>query len=164
MRRRWTAGPHGLRLGRTLVSFQRYPRPPDGIIAQAPSSLGALPVAWGGGAFCLPLGEQEAFWLGLLWEGADAPPGFSIVAMHADGGEAAVSGAEGCAGRVLLGPARPDGRFDALCPPRCARLSLRFATPAAVRVTTPARYAALTGQLPPDALDPDAGYKGWRLP
>jgi hypothetical protein len=161
---RWVAGPHGLRLGRFLVSFQRYTRPRDGTVAQAPSSLGALPVARGAGQYCLPLGDQEAFWLGLLWEGRGAAPGFSVDATSANGCRAEVTGAQAGTGPVLLGPARPDGRFDALCPPRCVQLSLRFEAAATVLVTTPARYAALTGKPPPGELDPGSGYKGWRLP
>lgn len=166
---RWVARPEGLRHGQTLVSFQRYPRPPDGTVTQAPRSLGALPVARGAGLFCLPLGEQEAFWLGLLWNNKEDRADLSIDATDAAGGSAAVNSAQGCTDPVLLGLLRPDGRFNALCPPNCVRLSVRFGSGAAnatavVLVVTPVRYALLTGKQPPATLDLDAGYKGWRLP
>jgi hypothetical protein len=48
-----------------LVSFQRYQCPPDGIIAKAPSSLGVLPLGFDDHRnLLLPLGDDEAFWIG----------------------------------------------------------------------------------------------------
>ena len=48
-----------------LVSFQRYQCSPDGIIAKAPSSLGVLPLGFDDHRnVFLPLGEDEAFWIG----------------------------------------------------------------------------------------------------
>ncbi|MGV6875323.1 hypothetical protein ACUSIJ_21845 [Pseudochelatococcus sp. B33] len=58
---------HALRLeGGTVISFQRYVRPPGGLAPDCPRSLGALPIASGpGGRYLLPLAADEAFWLGL---------------------------------------------------------------------------------------------------
>jgi len=48
-----------------LVSFQRYQCPPDGIITKAPSSLGVLPLGFDDHRnVLLPLGDDEAFWIG----------------------------------------------------------------------------------------------------
>lgn len=48
-----------------LVSFQRYQCPPDGIIAKTPASLGVLPLGFDDHRnVLLPLGEDEAFWIG----------------------------------------------------------------------------------------------------
>jgi hypothetical protein len=49
------------------LSFQRYPRPSAGTIAEAPSSCGALPVAIiGAGEALVPLAPDEAVWIGLM--------------------------------------------------------------------------------------------------
>ncbi|MEP6587183.1 MAG: hypothetical protein ABJA84_00300 [Polaromonas sp.] len=82
---------------------------------------------------------------------------------------------------------RPDGRFEVLARETrdaadglCVRIRLRIvaaggddksaAAPDAeicevpLRLVDYATFAAETGTAPPAPLDPDAGYKGWRLP
>ncbi len=52
------------------VSFQRYPRAPEGRIQAAPSSCGALPVALAASQRALvPLDAEEAVWIGLAARG-----------------------------------------------------------------------------------------------
>src|SRR5258708_6730223 len=61
----------GLVLGRAVISFQRYPRPPEGFICEIPASCGVLPLALAERVCLLPLADDEAFWIGVLID-ADA--------------------------------------------------------------------------------------------
>ena len=77
------------------------------------------------------------------------------------------------------GIARADGRFDPLQRDdgaglgpkgRCLRLLVRGARDrateqdAAIQLVDYATFTERTGLPAPEALDPDAGYKGWLLP
>jgi hypothetical protein len=89
----------------------------------------------------------------------------------------------------IEGIRRADGRFDALVrenatrtEPRCTRVCFRLAAAkrggggtavimrhsesrdVLLRLVSYATFAKATGRAPPDTLNPDAGYKGWRLP
>lgn len=48
------------------VSFQRYPRPVDGVLISPPTSFGALPIGVTfAGELCAPVDAAEALWLGV---------------------------------------------------------------------------------------------------
>jgi hypothetical protein len=179
--------PGGLTLPPGLhVSFQRYARTRDDAIAQAPSSLGALPVALSAsGELVLPVAPDEAFWIGLeaMHSGSRAelavrftPPGRHAVD--------ALSGAPWNEQRPtwiavppissIEGIALPADGFRAFVRTPLAReddsvavldLTLR-ADGAATRLLLVgyARFEKMTGHARPTPLDPESRYKGWLLP
>jgi hypothetical protein len=69
-----------------LVSFQRYPYPPSGSIAETPRSWGALPgLVTAAGRLIIPSAAGEAFWVGLAAP-PDAPPAsVRVAALLRDG-------------------------------------------------------------------------------
>ena len=161
----WTGGVEGLRLGPLLVSFQRYSRPEISVVQQAPTSLGALPVAWAETTFLLPVANCEAFWIGALAEAPSWPLPLRVSAEDAHGQTAPILQLAEIGIAVGAGRPRDDCLFDALCPPVCVGLRIiagGYAT--GIVVVTPGEYAARTGQPQPPLLDLDAGYKGWWLP
>jgi hypothetical protein len=181
---RHQATAHGLQLGPVSVSFQRFHRPPGGIISQAPPSLGALPAGQdGGGEWLLPVADGEAFWIGLNVERAAA------LAVKADmqQGEAldAFSGRPWAPETaqtmvverfvVVAGLRRGDTLWafarsaDAATAPACRAISFfqrdaGLSELAAVRLVDYADFAERTGLAPPAPIDSEAGYKGHRLP
>src|ERR1051325_11801929 len=82
---RWSAGIEGLRLGSLLISFQRFVRPDDNLVDGIPPSLGALPLAYCRGAFLLPLAEEEAFWVGVIFPASKTAKSLELTALHSDG-------------------------------------------------------------------------------
>lgn len=176
----------GLRLDGTLgVSFQRFLRP-AGALSELPGSLGALPVGPGPDAtFVLPVADDEAFWVGLSTEAA-APLRVSLLAELAGAGAVdALSGepANIRAPRVVEvarfaavpgiaaadGSRRPFARADGAFACRSLRILLRddmdaVLASATVALADYATFARLSGRAPPPTLDPEAGFKGYRLP
>jgi hypothetical protein len=172
------------------LSFQRYARPESGVIERAPSSLGALPVGLTrDGELVLPLAPRECFWIGIdadvrhpLWlalalEREDGAPIDVLSGSVWNEGAARYVPVPGVT--VIDGIRRADGAFDPLVRDDGARsgsqscrlrIWLRRApqdeafTAAILHLVDYATFAASTGAAPPDPLDPDAGYKGWRLP
>jgi hypothetical protein len=172
------------------LSFQRYALPESGVVERAPASLGALPVGLSpDGRLLLPLARRECFWIGLSVE-AVQPVAIAVAAERDDGVmlDVRTGGAWNASSTVFAdladtlrieGLRRPDAAFEPLLRddgegrgPRCRRLhfwirsgSMRPSAPAAVlELVDYPTFTALTGLPAPDALDPDAGYKGWRLP
>jgi hypothetical protein len=96
----------------------------DGIVTQAPVSLGSLPVGIGpGGELLLPIADEEAFWIGLSVEDFTARIALAVEVVLADGNELdAITGASWSkdrAGTVMIpetrwidGIHRSDGRVD----------------------------------------------------
>jgi hypothetical protein len=163
----WTAGAAGMSLDSWLVSFQRYARPVRDRILTTPSSLGALPVRPWEGTFLLPVGQNEAFWIGVTpsettgfgkieLRGAHVGNGVERLPTHAMGSETR--------GAVASGWAQSDGSVEVFCVDTitCIFLSVRAHT-AEVLLVDPKTFAARTGLEPPP-LDCTAGYAGWRLP
>ncbi len=147
---------------------------------EAPSSLGALPVAGlGRGHFLLPLADDEAFWIGLS---ADEGGVFSV-SIDAQSRDGQVKPASPTPLRIP-----PDCRLAGL--PRAkgyevfSRSSGKAKTDLAVLTITArmreggadvrriariefvdyATFTARTDHAAPEGLDPNAGYKGYRLP
>jgi hypothetical protein len=180
-----------LRLPAGLVlSFQRYALPDAGVIGAAPASLGALPIGLSrDGELLLPLAQRECFWIGLSNE--TVGPLTVAVAVERDDGvlidvltgaawsadTAAVFAVPGI--RRIAGIRQLNGSFEPLLRdpgasrgPQCRRLhvSVRGTDAAAtkpvvvIRLVDYATFTARTGLPAPEALDPDAGYKGWLLP
>jgi hypothetical protein len=171
------------------VSFQRYALPDEPSFDAAPSSLGALPVGFSGHELLLPLAQRECFWIGLS---KDTPQPLSLtVALERDDGtridvlsgkawsERSATMADLARTPRIDGIRRADGRFDPLqrddgegLAPRgcCLRLLVcdardRVTEQAAViKLVDYATFTERTGLPPPEAIDPDAGYKGWLLP
>jgi hypothetical protein len=175
---------HGLQLGPLSISFQRFQRPPDGIVLQIPPSLGALPAGQdGGGEWLLPVADGEAFWIGVNAERA------TELAVKADRqkGEAldALSGRPWAAQTaqtvaveqfvVIAGLRHRDALWafarTAADPtaPTCRAISFferdaSLSQLAIVRLVDYADFAERTGLAPPAPIDANAGYKGYRLP
>jgi hypothetical protein len=173
-----------------VLSFQRYALPESGVIEEAPASLGALPVGIArDGELLLPLAQRECFWIGLRLE-AVQPLGLAVALEREDGAlidmlsgdawdarAAAVAHLPGT--QRIEGIRRSDGAFDPLLRddgegrgPQGARLHFwvrsiherAAARSMVLQLVDYATFTARTGLPPPDALDPDAGYKGWLLP
>lgn len=174
----------GIRVGLFLrVSFQRFAPPSGGVVDDVPRSLGALPVgAAGDGTLLLPVGEGEAFWIGLSTEAPGTRAEVAVAATLADGSVRAEPPVRVVGASRIPGMARADGRHDVFSRTAtassagCRVLALRCrigrrggrvpARPAAVtvRLVDAASFAAETGCAPPGPLDPEAAYGGWRLP
>jgi hypothetical protein len=188
-------GPPGIRYefpvaGSLSLSFQRYPRPGSGIVAELPRSWGALPVAGPDpGELLVPVPEEEGVWVGLLRPAGGPACAVRVLAELRPGGRTdAVSGGPAPAaaedltalpvppGRALAGIARPGGDWWSIMRvapgpgiPACTGLEVRVegggapAEPLAVRLVDPRSFRLRTGsEVPP--LSPDAPYRGWRLP
>lgn len=140
------------------LSFQRHAAPADGGVQEpVPRSLGLLPLAPSpDGGLLLPLAEGEAFWIGLE---AGAALRLELVVVAKDGSRERLA-------REVAGPGRIAG-FAGRAFTSAAVESVQFATDAAaasVRVVSYAQFTAATGRAAPPALDPRAGFGGWRLP
>jgi hypothetical protein len=155
----WRAGADGLSASSLLVSFQRYVRPESGVVARAPGSLGALPVAAAAGEFLVPLADGEAFWIGVTSPALDLQA-VRLEAVLTDRRQPLPLRRTAPDLAVAIGLERPDGGFDVLGP----SLVAVAVDDALVRVVDPATYQALSGETPPEPLDPACGYGGWRLP
>jgi hypothetical protein len=175
--------------GMMRVSFQRCSLPPDGIHRIPVRSLGMLPVARDQeGTFCLPVADNESFWLGINME--KAPLSFRLFAQMRDqhrlnvhSGRPAAEDADSAFhfsgfGAVYGLPRNAESwwsfRRVAAEPMRaCERLIIvePKSTPiektplqASVLLVGYDRYTQRTGQPAPAPLDPNAGYGGWPLP
>jgi hypothetical protein len=180
-----------LRLPAGLVlSFQRYALPEAGVIGGAPASLGALPIGLTrDGELLLPLAQRECFWIGLspdtvqrlaLAVGVERDDGTQIDVLSGEAWSASTAKVVDPAGTPRIdGVRRPDGRFDPLLregaaglAPQSRRLQILVRRlggqaeehAAVIQLVDYATFTARTGLPPPEALDPDAGYKGWLLP
>jgi len=161
----WQSGRGGLFTDDAVVSFQRYLCPSDKVVADAPSSHGALPVAPAGNHYLLPLPDQEAFWVGIVlpkdWDRGK----LQFVAMHADG-RVLVSEQFTRPGMfVVPGIKRSDGQFDVFRLESVSELLLtRAGRIARIVICDPRAFVVRTGQAPPETFDPNAVFGGWRLP
>jgi hypothetical protein len=154
------------------------------MVGDAPPSLGALPVGQDGhGEWLLPLADGEAFWIGINAERAtelavkvEGPQGDAFDALAGRPWDLQTAQTVVVDPFVVVAGLR---RGDALwafartaadpAAPACRAISffVRNASlpePAIVRVVDYADFAGRTGLAPPAPLDPDAGYKGYRLP
>jgi hypothetical protein len=161
----WSAGIEGLRFGSLLISFQRFVRPDDNVIDAVPSSLGALPVAHCRGAFLLPLSQEEAFWVGVIFPASKPAKKLELTALHADGRSTPAATLDGPGAKFVPGLKRADGKSEAFSRPWLAGLRVQLGKHAAhVRLVDPEAYTTLTGGSSVAPLDESAGYGGWRLP
>lgn len=170
------------------VSFQRFQRPASGIIRDAPSSLGALPPGRSSsGDLLLPVAEDEAFWIGLSSE----RPGGIQVGLRVDVTEIAptdaLSGQQWSehaaqsvrvAPRALIAGIRRSNSSSWVFarsaePPAPGSRSVQIVlfgddnkvvSSVSVAMIDYATFGRVTATSPPARLDPEAGYKGWRLP
>lgn len=168
--------PAGLRL-----SFQRYARSTDGQVPRPlPSSLGALPVAWGhDGMFLLPLADDEACWIGLQANAAGlslrveptAPAGAPLAPVECDvpAFGARVEGCMDAQGRVMsfarniAGPQGPQGGASLACSVRRETATGHGCT-FTLRLVDPATWALQSGRPAPAPFDVAHGYRGYLLP
>ena len=174
--------------GMIRVSFQRRPLPAEGIHRTPIRSLGMLPIACDQeGIFCVPVADQESFWLGLSTEKRGGS--FRLFAemrnkhrFNVHSGRPAAEDAEsafhspvlvrstayrGCRKLVELSPC--GGRAMRTCEwlifaePKSTPLE-KALVQASVLLVSYETYAQRTHQLAPAPLDPSAGYGGWPLP
>lgn len=144
------------------VSFQRFAWPAGGWIAEVPGSLGALPVAACGADFLLPVGDGEAFWIGLSLSPGAAPAPVGITVERHDGTILQ-------SGTLLVPPARwfagfPDRNGIAVLDVAIAWLTVHCEAVARIELAGWEAFAERTGAAAPEALNPSAAYGSWRLP
>jgi hypothetical protein len=175
----------GLQLGPLIVSFQRFQRPSGGIILEAPPSLGALPVGGGQrGEWLLPVAEDEAFWIGV---NTDRAVQLAVkVETQSEGPFDALSGRTWntrapqtialASFAIVAGIRRDNGTLWAFArgpsgdaAPACTAMRFfarnrRLLNLAGVQLVNYTSFARRTGRVPPVEIDPNAGYKGFRLP
>lgn len=152
-----------------VLSFQRYPYPPAGIVGVLPASHGALPLhATGEGRLIMPSPDGEAFWIALLCGPDAAPAVVRILASTRAGPRLDVLGglpAEGPVGaaavvlpphRFIEGISRSDGGWWPL-----ARHAPRRESPSCegLDLLVCAGPGAILPGAPPE-LPPDAGSAG----
>jgi hypothetical protein len=178
-----------LLFGSLRVSFQRCPLPTDGIHRTPVRSLGMLRVARDQeGTLCVPVAEDESFWLGISSESSDSS--FRLFAQMKDGhqlnvhsGQPANDDANSAFyfsgfGAIYGLPRDAESwwsfRRVAAEPMRACEL-LIFADAKSSPVDKPLlqtsvllvgyeTYTQRTGQPAPAPLDLSAGYGGWLLP
>ena len=175
--------------GMMRVSFQRCPLPADGIHRTPIRSLGMLPVARDQeGTLCVPVAEDETFWLGVSMEKTGGS--FRLFAQMRDKHRLNVQ-----SGRPAAADADSAFHFSGFGAiygiPRDAESWWSFRRVAAesmracewlifcelgsspiekalvqvsVLLVSYEIYAQRTHQPPPAPLDPSAGYGGWLLP
>src|ERR1043166_1999084 len=162
---RWSAGIEGLRFGSLLISFQRFVRPDDNLVDAIPPSLGALPLAYCRGAFLLPLAEEEAFWVGVIFPTSKTAKSLELTALHSDRRRTPAATLQGPGTKFVDGLKRADGKSEALGRPGLVELRVRLGKHTAhIRLVDPVVYTTSTGEAAPTPLDRSAGYGGWRLP
>lgn len=176
-----------------VLSFQRFALPDTGTFEHLPVSLGALPVGSGDqDDFVLPLAVDEAFWIGLSLTASAIPVWVGVEAELQDGRvlDALSSQAWSAESHTVVtvpgvpriaGFPRSDGCRDAFFRASgrtgtggcvCLRIytSRKFSPVAepplnvTLRLLDYAGFSAETGLPPPDKLDVQSGYRGWRLP
>ena len=175
--------------GMMRVSFQRCAIPAEGIHRTPVRSLGMLPVARDQeGTFCVPIAENEAFWLGVSMEKTGGP--FRLFAqmrnkhrLNVYSGRPAAADEDSAFdfsgfGAIygILRDAESWWSFRRVAEePMRACEWLIFAEPtsppvekalmeASVLLVSYETYTQRTHQPPPAPLDPSAGYGGWLLP
>ena len=175
--------------GMMRISFQRCAVPADGIHRTPVRSLGMLPVARDQkGTFCVPVAEDETFWLGASMEKTGGS--FRLFAQMGDkhrlnvqSGRPAAADADSAFhfsgfGAIYGIPRDAESwwsfRRVAEEPMRACEW-LIFAEPkgafsekalvqTSVLLVSYEAYTQRTHQPPPAPLDPKAGYGGWLLP
>lgn len=163
--RQWKASVAGLHFGALLVSFQRFALPPAGVVEGAPSSLGALPVASASDCFLLPVADDEAFWIGVIFPAATEIGALVLEVFSPDGERTLRATVEPSRNAVIAGMVQPDGRTRTFCRRSVAEFRVRVGHRSArVCLTDYASYSIRTGEPAPLPLDPSSGFGGWRLP
>lgn len=170
----------GLQLGTLTVSFQRYDLPKTGVISVVPRSLGALPIARARtGRLLLPVDEQEAFWIGLSSQ--EETYLVELRARLSDGTQARLGKKAQAVppNTRIIGWSAAGASYYALSRVVSGRAlgvkSIHFAAqkvaPSDVGLIEDnlllvdyAEYSAATLRLPPERIDPSAGYGGELLP
>jgi len=160
----WRIAPEGLISNGAVVSFQRFRRPADGIVHQAPSSCGVLPVGFGGGGLWLAVPRDEAFWIGVLldasWRGE-----LEIGVERIDRTLISLARTGRSGASTIDGIPRPDGRVDVFCHDTILAVQLDGgAVVCRIELTSVDDFVARTGRKPPSPFNADAAYQGWRLP
>ena len=175
--------------GMLRVSFQRCAVPAEGIHRAPVRSLGMLPIAHDQeGTFCVPIAEDESFWLGVSTEKTGGP--FRLFAQMRDkhrlnvhSGRRAAADADSAFhfsgfGAIYGIPRDAESWWSfrrVAAEPMHACEWLFFAEPKSssvekalvqpsVLLVSYETYTQRTHQPPPAPLDPSAGYGGWRLP
>ena len=148
-------------------SFQRYRPAATGLVDKLPTSLGTLPLFARKSDVILPVDEAEAFWIGICWDRLDVTAVCS--ALLRDGRLVTLHGTD-----RILGVPMETGRIASLT--RVMTAAAPGVMSVALNVETDVRNLSVVVRLSsyetfeseagfrPKPLDPDAGYKGHRLP
>lgn len=163
--RQWEASVAGMRFGALLISFQRFALPPTGVVESAPSSLGALPVAWTPDCFLLPVAHDEAFWIGVMFPVATNMDSLVLESFSADGERTLIATVEPSRNVIIAGIVQPNGKIKTFCRQSVAELRVRVDYRSArICLIDYESYSRRTGEAAPMPLDPSSGFGGWRLP
>jgi hypothetical protein len=174
----------GLAFGPLTTSFQRFQLPSSGTIREAPHSLGVLPLGEGGGEWLLPIADDEALWIGLNVQypievaiKVETIMGQSLDALSGRAWEARAPETVSLdAFTIIAGIRRDSSTFWAFAraptePQAPACDNIRFFSRnrplrllGQVRLVDYSNFSARTGRTPPAPIDPNSGYKGYRLP
>ena len=161
----WEASVAGMHFGALLISFQRFALPPTCVVEDVPSSLGALPVAWTPDCFLLPVADDEAFWIGVIFPAATDMGALVLESFSSDGERTLRATVEPARNAILAGIVRPDGKIKTFCRRSVAELRGRIDHRSArICLTDYESYSLRTGKPAPMPLDPASGFGGWHLP
>jgi hypothetical protein len=160
----WRIGPEGLISNGAVLSFQRFRRPADGIVHEAPPSCGVLPAGYGRSGLLLAVPRDEAFWIGVLldasWSGE-----LAIAVERIDRTMISLARIGRLGASTIDGIPRHDGRFDVFCSDTILAIQLdNGAVVCRIEITSVEDFVARTGRKPPSSFNAGTAYQGWRLP
>lgn len=159
----WECTREGLLYARTLISFQRFPKPAGSFDVGSLRSYGALRPEQVGDDIVLPLPDDEAVWIGALLSREDED-GFAVHACLADGRRITLSGAWRASLLTIIGYTDASV-LQPLARPPVRRIDVMVGSAAiSIAIVAPDEFIRLTGRDGPGPLHDDSAYKGWRLP
>lgn len=157
-----------LKIEGVTFSFQRYRSPATGLVDKLPTSLGTLPLFASKSRIILPVDAAEALWIGTYGGSLDVTVACSAT-LH-DGRLVALHGTTDHILGLPMDRARTASltRVATLVSPGVTSLAINLETDhgnlaVVVHLTSYETFESEAG-FRPKPLDPDAGYKGHRLP
>ncbi len=161
----WEASVAGIHFGSLLISFQRFALPRTGMVESAPPSLGALPVALTSACFLLPVADDEAFWIGVIFPAATDIGTLVLESISPNGERTLAATLKPSPHAIIAGIVQPNGKIKTFCRQSVAEFRVWIDHRSTrVCLTDYESYSLRTAESGPVPLDPSSGYGGWRLP
>jgi hypothetical protein len=154
--------PEGLAFGKSVLSFQRYPKPINPVLREAPSSWGALRVAKDGHRFLVGVPEAEAFWVGMVVN--DPTPAFSVVGRSPRGDSQELHYCDRAGIVALPGFLHPNGYLAFPLDTIEDITMVSISRVHGISFVTARDFVMRTSEPGPLALNPNDAYQGWRMP